>query len=301
MLRQLASAVYRNAYLLLVLNMLFWSGNFVLGRGVHEHIPPIALSWWRWLMAGIIIAPIAWPYVRRDWPVIKNHLPILFFLGAVGVGSFNSLAYLGLNYTTAINALVVQSSGPVLIALASYVLFRDQLTWGQVAGIAISLVGVLVVIVQGDFGVLATLALNMGDGLILTAMAFWALYTAFLRKRPDIHWLSYTAVTFWIGALVVTPFYIFEHVAVRQIQPTMTTLLAVSYVAIFPGLLAYVFFNRGVQLIGSTRAGVFMHLVPLFGTVLSIGLLGEQLRLFHLTGFALILAGVWLASQKPPA
>ncbi|GBF25757.1 S-adenosylmethionine/S-adenosylhomocysteine transporter [bacterium MnTg02] len=301
MLRQLASAAYRNAYLLLVLNMLFWSGNFVLGRGVHEHIPPIALSWWRWLMAGIIIAPIAWPYVRRDWPVIKNHLPILFFLGAVGVGSFNSLAYLGLNYTTAINALVVQSSGPVLIALASYVLFRDQLTWGQVAGIAISLVGVLVVIVQGDFGVLATLALNMGDGLILTAMAFWALYTAFLRKRPDIHWLSYTAVTFWIGALVVTPFYIFEHVAVRQIQPTMTTLLAVSYVAIFPGLLAYVFFNRGVQLIGSTRAGVFMHLVPLFGTVLSIGLLGEQLRLFHLTGFALILAGVWLASQKPPA
>ena len=301
MLRQLAFAVYRNAYLLLVLNMLFWSGNFVLGRGVHEHIPPIALSWWRWLMAGIIIAPIAWPYVRRDWPVIKNHLPILFFLGAVGVGSFNSLAYLGLNYTTAINALVVQSSGPVLIALASYVLFRDQLTWGQVAGIAISLVGVLVVIVQGDFGVLATLALNMGDGLILTAMAFWALYTAFLRKRPDIHWLSYTAVTFWIGALVVTPFYIFEHVAVRQIQPTMTTLLAVSYVAIFPGLLAYVFFNRGVQLIGSTRAGVFMHLVPLFGTVLSIGLLGEQLRLFHLTGFALILAGVWLASQKPPA
>ena len=301
MLRQLASAAYRNAYLLLVLNMLFWSGNFVLGRGVHEHIPPIALSWWRWLMAGIIIAPIAWPYVRRDWPVIKNHLPILFFLGAVGVGSFNSLAYLGLNYTTAINALVVQSSGPVLIALASYVLFRDQLTWGQVAGIAISLVGVLVVIVQGDFGVLATLALNMCDGLILTAMAFWALYTAFLRKRPDIHWLSYTAVTFWIGALVVTPFYIFEHVAVRQIQPTMTTLLAVSYVAIFPGLLAYVFFNRGVQLIGSTRAGVFMHLVPLFGTVLSIGLLGEQLRLFHLTGFALILAGVWLASQKPPA
>lgn len=222
-------------------------------------------------------------------------------MGAIGVGSFNSLAYLGLNYTTAINALVVQSSGPVLIAIASFLIFRDQLTWRQFAGIAISMIGVLIVICRGDLSVLATLKLNKGDGFILTAITFWAFYTAFLRKRPNIHWLSYTAVTFCVGALVVTPFYIVEHLTYRQIQPTMTTFLAVAYVSIFPGLLAYIFFNRGVQLIGSTRAGVFLHLVPFFGTLLAIGLLGEELRLFHLTGFALILPGVWLASQKPPS
>ncbi|MGI9387682.1 MAG: DMT family transporter, partial [Methyloligellaceae bacterium] len=180
----------------------------------------------------------------------------------------------------------------------SFLIFRDQLTARQVGGIAVSMLGVLTVICRGDFSVLATLTLNKGDGFILTAMLLWAFYTAFLRKRPSIHWLSYTAVTFAVGALIVTPFYVFEHVMFRQAQPTLVTFLAVAYVAIFPGLLAYIFFNRGVQLIGSTRAGVFLHLVPFFGTLLAIGFLGEELKLFHLTGIALILLGVWLASKK---
>ncbi len=301
MLSRLASSAYANAYLLLVLNMLFWSGNFVLGRGVHEHIPPMALSWWRWVVAAIIVAPFAWRPLKHDWPVIRKNLPILFFLGAIGVGSFNTFAYLGLNYTTAINALVVQSCGPVLIAMTSFLIFKDELSRRQAAGIAISMIGVLSVICRGDLGLLTTLTFNKGDGFVFTAILLWAFYTAYLRKRPNIHWLSYTAVTFFVGALVVTPFYAVEHLMVRQVQPTLVTFLAVAYVAIFPGLLAYIFFNRGVQLIGSTRAGVFLHLVPLFGTLLAIGLLGEELRLFHLTGFALILLGVWLASRKPGA
>lgn len=298
MLSRLAEKLYANAYLLLSLTALFWAGNFVLGRGVHDHVPPIALAWTRWMFASLIILPFSLPHIRREWAVIRAHLPILVFFGVIGVGAFNTLSYTGLNYTTALNALVLQSSGPILIVIASFLFFGDRISWKQALGIIVSLSGVLFMVARGDVSVLAGLKLNAGDVLLLTAIALWGLYTAFLRKRPDIHWLSFTGVTFVIGVFVNLPFFLWEHLSVRQMQPDAETALSIAYVSIFPSVLAYIFFNRGVELIGANRAGVCLHLVPLFGAVLAITLLGEEPRAYHLTGIILILAGVTLAARK---
>lgn len=297
MISRLAEKLYSNAYLLLTLTALFWAGNFVLGRGVHEYVPPIALAWTRWCLATLIIAPFAFAHLKRDWPVIRAHLPIVLFLGVLGVGAFNTLSYTGLNYTTALNALVMQSSGPILIVLASFFIFGERISLRQTIGITLSLAGVVFMVSRGNLSALAELELNRGDLWILAALALWGLYTACLRKRPQIHWLSFTAVTFFIGAAVNTPFFAWEHLYMRQLQFDAQTIAAIGYVSLFPSVLAYIFFNRGVELIGANRAGVCLHLVPLFGAVLAIALLGEEPMMHHLIGIALILAGVTLAAR----
>jgi drug/metabolite transporter (DMT)-like permease len=230
MISRLATKLYSNAYLLLSLTALFWAGNFVLGRGVHEYIPPIALAWTRWCLATLIIVPFAIPHLKRDWPVIRANLPILLFFGIIGVGAFNTLSYTGLNYTTALNALVLQSSGPILIVLMSFFIFGDRISPRQALGITCSFTGVLVMVARGDFSVLAGFELNRGDLLLLAALGLWGLYTAYLRKRPAIHWLSFTATTFLIGALINTPFYAWEHLTVRQLHFDAQTLAAIAYV-----------------------------------------------------------------------
>ncbi len=298
MISSLGQKLYSNAYLLLSLTALFWAGNFVLGRGVHEHIPPIALAWTRWCLATLIILPFAIPHLKRDWPVIRANLPILLFFGIVGVGAFNTLSYTGLNYTTALNALVLQSSGPILIVLVSFLIFGDRISPRQTFGISLSLTGVLVMVARGNISVLAGFELNRGDLLLLAALVLWGLYTAFLRKRPAIHWLSFISTTFFIGTLINTPFFAWEHLTIRQLHGDVQTFAAIAYVSIFPSVLAYICFNRGVELIGANRAGVCLHLVPLFGAVLAIVLLGEQPKPYHFIGITLILAGVTLAARK---
>ena len=298
MITRLFNVLYSNAYVLLALTALFWAGNFIVGRGMHEHVPPIALAWARWCLATLIVMPFAIPYLQRDWPVIRANLPILFFFGTIGVGAFNSLSYSGLNYTTALNAVILQSSGPVLIVLASAIFFGDRVSLRQSVGIAISIIGVLWMVARGDLSLLKDFELNLGDFLILAALALWGLYTAFLRKRPTIHWLSFIAATFLIGFLVNTPFYVWEHATGRHLHFDTETAAAVAYVAIFPSVLAYIFYNRGVELIGANRAGVCLYLVPLFGTVLAITLLNEEPHAYHLIGIVLIVAGVTLAARK---
>ena len=298
MIARLAEKLYANAYILLLLTALFWAGNIVLGRGVHEHIPPIALAWTRWCFATLIILPFALSHLKRDWPVIRANLPVLLFLGVIGVGAFNTLSYTALNYTTALNALILQSSGPILIVLASFMIFGERISLRQGLGIATSLAGVLFMVARGDFTVLAGFELNLGDLLLIAAIVLWGLYTACLRMRPPIHWLSFTAITFATGVLVNAPFFIWEHVSVRQLHADAQTIAAIAYVSIFPSVLAYIFFNRGVELIGANRAGVCLHLVPLFGAILAIALLGEEPRAYHLIGIALILTGVTLTARK---
>ena len=298
MVSRVAQFVFSNAYILLCLTALFWAGNFVLGRGVSGHIPPIALSWFRWVFAFCLILPFTIQQVRQDWDIIKANIPNLAFLGILSVGTFNTLAYIGLNYTTAINGLVLQSSGPILIAIFGFFIFSDKISRLQVLGIIASLIGVFIVIFKGDIYALQKLTLNVGDIWVFAAMVTWAIYTVFFRTRPPIHWKSFIAVTFGIGAIAITPFFIGEQMLGAELHFDMKTYLSLAYVSIFPSTLAYLFYNRGVELIGANRAGVFLHMVPLFGTVMAIVLLGEALHLFHVLGFALILSGVWLASKK---
>jgi len=305
-MRRMLSALFNQPYVLLTLTPLFWGGNFVLGRGVHEFFPPIALASIRWTLAFLIILPFAWPHLRRDWPVIRRNWSWLLLLGATGAGSFNTLTYIGLNYTPALNALIINSSGPVMIALASFVFFSDRLTPRQGLGIALSLIGVIIVVSKGDLRTLAALEFNSGDLWVLGAMAVWGVYTAFLRKRPaDIHWLSLAACLFCVAAALNWPLHAWEHAYMRSLTLTTDALLAIGYVAIFPSILAYIFYTRGVELIGSNRAGVFMHLVPLFGSTLAVLILGEHPLWSHAAGFALILSGVTIAARqakaRPPA
>lgn len=300
-LARLRSAAFDNAYLLLALTALFWGGNFVLGRAVAGEVPPIALAFLRWTCATALLLPFAWGRLRADWPVIRRNLWLLLALGAAGGGSFNTLSYIGLNYTTALNGLVLQSAAPVMIAIAAYVFFGDRLRPIQMIGIAISFIGVLVVITKGDMATLASLSLNIGDVIILFAFAIWAGYTVFLRLKPKIHWLSLVAVLSAVAALVNIPFFLWEALYHAPLRATTTTVLAVAYVSVFPSALAYIFFNRGVELIGANRAGAFLHLVPLFGALLAVGLLGEAPRLYHATAIALIIAGVVMAVKPTPS
>ena len=296
--QSLAVRGFGNAYLLLVMTMLFWAGNSVIARGISGEVPPLTLAWLRWTFATLIILPFAWPYLRRDWPTIRARWPILVMLGALGPGSFNSLYYIGVSKTPAINALVINSAVPILIPIAVFIIYRDTLSRMQAVGIGISFLGVIAVLTKGDPALLTSFQLNEGDLWVLVAMTVWAVYTALLRETPRIHWLSFAAVTFGVAALLNIPLFIGEMLAGKYIQPTLGALVGIAYVSTMPSVVAQICYIRGVELIGGSRAGVFMHLIPLFGAVLAILFLGEHLYLYHLAGFALILTGVWLASRR---
>lgn len=294
-----SGGLFDNAYLLLTCTSIFWASNFVLGRAVAGHVPPVALGFLRWAVAALILLPFALPRLRAEWPTIKASWRLLVALALLGPGFFNTIAYVGLNYTTALNGLVLQSAGPVMIALTGFLIFGDRIARSAGIGIAISLVGVLVVVGRGDLAFLAQLRPNLGDALILIGFQAWAVYTVLLRKRPDLNWLTFSFVLAVVAAMVNLPFTIREHLAGQQLVFDGPTVAAALFVAIFPSILSYRFYNRGVQLIGSNRAGVFLHLVPMFGSLLAIALLGERLEGFHVAGFALILGGVSLAARQP--
>ncbi|MFM9848116.1 MAG: DMT family transporter [Hyphomicrobiaceae bacterium] len=286
------------AYLLVAISALCWSGNHILGRAIAGHVPPFAISTVRWLLPALILWPFARPHLKRDWPAIRQHWKLILFLGLIGGALFGALQYVGLQYTTAINVSVLNSLAPVLIGAAGVALFGDRLTGMQMLGIAVSLAGVLVIISKASLAALGNLGFNWGDVIILFNMATWAVYSACLRLRPPLHWLSFTFAIAVISGVATLPFWMLEHAGGLTLQPTLLTAGALAYVSIFPSLVAYACWNRGVELIGANRAGVFLHLVPLYSAVLAGFLLGESLMLYHVAGFLLILGGVWLAAHK---
>lgn len=290
--------VYNAPYLLLVLAPLFWSGNVVLGRAIRLDVPPIGLAFWRWTGATLIIIGFAWPHLKRDWPTIRQHWRPILLLSILGITVFNTLLYLGLQFTTAVNGALMQSLMPIIIVLISFLIFGEHVTGRQTLGILLSLVGTLTIIAQGNVQRLTTLSLNQGDLLVLIATICYAGYSALLRKRPPLHPLSFIGITFIWGTLVLSPFYLWENLTGRVMALDTVTLLSVGYVAIFPSILAYLCYNRGVELAGANRAGLFIHLVPMFGSLLAILLLGETFRWFHGVGICLILAGIMLATRR---
>ena len=288
-------------YLLLSLTSLFWAGNIVLARYVAGQVPPLTLSCVRWLGTFLILAPFAWPHLKRDWPVLRAHLPLLLLLSAIGFAFNNAISYWALQYTQALNALLIQSSGPLFVALWSLMLFGVRLTGAQLAGIAISLMGVLTIILRGDFSALASIRFNKGDVMFAAALVSFGLYSALMPRRPVTHQLSLLSFTTGCGAMMLVPFSIWEYSTGATLKFDMLTLATLAYVLIFPSTLAYLFFNRGIALIGPNRAAPFFHLVPVFGSAMAIVLLGEQPRLFHLVGYLLVLAGVVIASRQGSA
>ena len=285
-------------YLLAALAPLFWSSNFILGRALNQTIPPIALSFWRWAVALLIVLPFALPRLRGRWGLVRRHWVVLSLLAVLGVTNFNTFVYVGLQTTTATNAVLLVSTTPVLIVLLSFLLLGQRVSPRQGAGIVLSLAGVAVIIARGDLAALAALRLNGGDLWVLGAVASWALYSVCPRWRPaGLDPLAFLAMTIAIGLLPLLPLYRWELRQGLNFEVDAISLGAIGYVALFPSVLAYVLWNRAVAELGANRTGQFLHLMPAFGAVLAMPVLGERMHGFHLTGIGLIAAGIALATR----
>jgi len=284
--------------LLLVLAVTFWAGNFLIGRAVRADVPPVALAFGRWAGASLILLPFAGRAAWRQRRVIARYLPVTLTLSFLGVAVFNTLVYLGLQTTTALNAFLLQALMPVAIVAMGVALFGERLARLQAAGLAISLAGAAWVIVEGRPARLATLQLAGGDLLVLIAVASYAAYSVLLRKRPPIGGLPFVLVTFLFGTVMLAPFWALE-ARIRPFEPNRDALLALGYVMVFPSILSYLCFNRGVELLGSARAGAFLHLMPVLGSVGAVALLGEAIRPYHLVGVGAVVAGIALAARRP--
>jgi drug/metabolite transporter (DMT)-like permease len=271
-----AARLWHAPWLLLVSASLFWAGNFIVGRAVHETVPPFGLAFWRWLGSLALVLGFAWPHLRRDAPVLRRHGVVLLLLAGLGISAYSALTYLGLGSTPAINALLLQSAMPLVILACGFALFGDRAGPLQLVGIAVSL--------------------GAGDVWVLVAVICYALYSTLLRKRPPVHPLSFLAASFALGAALLLPGYVWEHLAGAPTRPSAGAVLAIGYLALFPSCLAYMFYNRGVELIGANRAGQFFHLMPVFGTLLAVMLLGEPFELHQAVGILLIASGIGLAS-----
>jgi drug/metabolite transporter (DMT)-like permease len=296
-----ASWLFNQPYLMLSLMSLFWAMNIVLGRFVAGHVPPFALTFCRWAGTFLVLVPFAWPYLVRDWPVIRRNLPLLLLLAFTGFAFNNALSYWGLQHTQALNALLIQSSGPLFVALWSLMLFGVRLSWMQAAGILVSLLGVLVIVLRGDLAALAAIQVNAGDISFAAALFVFGLYSALMPKRPRINPLSLIAFTTGAGAVMLVPLVGWEISTGDHLKFDTLTISTIVFVVLFPSTLAYIFFNRGIELIGPNRAAPFFHLVPVFGSVMAIMLLGEKPELFHLVGYVLVLAGIFTASRRGSA
>src|SRR6476646_4256218 len=286
-------------YLLLSITALCWAGNAIVGRLAAGHIAPVTLSFLRWSFAFLIILPFAWKHLVRDWAAIRSRLGIMILLSITGIGAFNTLQYWALEHTQALNTLLLQSAGPLFVAVWSLILLGDRLTPAQAGGILLSLIGVMVILLRGDLGTRGQIEFNEGDIIFTEALVIFGLYSVLSLKRPNIHGLSFVGFTFGCGAASLIPLWIWEMLSRPVVRFDTPNLLTLFYVAVFPSTLAYLCFNRGVQLIGANRAAPFFHVVPVFGSVMAIVFLGELPQLYHIIGFALVLTGVFVASRKP--
>jgi len=290
--------MHRQAYLLLLLTTLFWGANAIAGKLAVGHVSPMLLTTFRWAMALAVMAAIGLPHLRRDWPVVRRHLLLLFALGAVGFALFNATMYSALTYTSAINVSIEQAGMPMVIFLANFLLFSMRVSFAQIFGFVLSLVGIAVTASHGELARLAELDVNLGDALMILALLFYGGYTVALRYRPQISWQS-TMLVLSASALVTSlPFAVWEVAAGSAVWPDAQGWALAAFTAIFPSILSQSFYIRGVSLIGSNRAGLFINLVPLFGTVLAIMFLGEAFYSYHAIAIVLVLGGIWIAEHS---
>ncbi|MBZ0217858.1 MAG: DMT family transporter [Fimbriimonadaceae bacterium] len=287
------------AYLLAALAMVFWSGNWVLGRAIRGEIPPLGLNFWRWTLATLILLPFTASRAKEDWPHVRDNWKVVVALGATGAAVFHSMIYIGLNSTEAINALLLNSVGPIIIILFAWLAFRDSITLRQVFGISISFIGTLILVSRGDFSVLSSLQLNVGDLWVLAALLIWGVYSNLLRYRPknlgELSLLFYISV---VGAILMIPAYIWEILSGTHMTFDVPTVISVIYTAVFASIFAFLCFNSSVARIGANTTSFFLHLMPVFGAVSAIIFLGETLHAYHFTGFAVVLSGIFLATSQ---
>lgn len=290
--------MYRTAYILLTLTMILWGGNSVAGRLAAGHISPMLLTFLRWIVAVLIMLPFGWRSLIEDWPVVRRHWFLLFALGACGFACFNVIFYTALNYTTAINVSIEQAGTPIFIILANFLFFRQRIRRMQALGVALTIMGVLLTASHGDPRQLLALELNFGDAIMLLAVLLYSFYSVGLRLKPDLRWQSFILALSIAAAICTVPFALWEVLSGNAIYPDFQGWAVMFYTALFASLISQVFYIHGIALIGANRAGVFINLVPIFGTLLAVLIVSERFHLYQAVALMLVLGGIWLAEHS---
>lgn len=287
----------RSAYVLLAGAVLCWAGNFVIGRGLRDDAPAIALTFWRWALALVVLAPFTFSSLHRHWSVIRRSWKIICLLGSLATVFQHIPIYLGLQGTSATNAALLNSASPVFIVLLSMLLLGERLHAIAVFGSLLSIAGVVTIISRGDPQVMRALQLNSGDIWILVGTIAWAAYTVCLRWRPpELRGLDLLTLIAAVSVIAIAPLYILEVASGHLLRPGVTTFAGIAYVGMVATVLAYIAWNRGVEQVGPPRAAPFMYLMLVFTPILSIVFLGEQLHLYHLAGATMIITGIYLTT-----
>ena len=288
------------AYVLIVLATFLWGMSIVIVRGVHEEIPPIGLSFLRWFLGAIFLLPFVWGELRRKYQFIKLHLKLIFLLGVLQVGS-SAMLMVSVNFTTAINASVINAAQPALTAVAAWILTRDRITLVQGIGIFSGLVGILIIVGRADVILLLRLDFNMGDGFAVLAITGWGIYAVLLHRFP--HELGMTTTLFLIvltGSLATLPFYIWESINIRTVPLTFDTAIVLLVLGVIVSVFSIYLWNAGIRSVGPNKASIFLNLIPVFGAVLAIVFLGEKIFNFHIFGAAFVCLGITLVIKRNP-
>ena len=293
--------IWHSPWLLLALGNLFWASNIIVGRALLGPVPPVALSFWRWTGAFAVAFWFAWPHLKKDWPILLKHWKLMGALAATGIAFFNTTAYIGLSGTTALNVLLMQSCLPLIVTIWAFALFKERPSAWQLTGVVLSLAGVALIAAHGTLHALLGLRFYHADMWIMASVVIMGIYVVLLRRRPDVHPLSFMQAAMGLGVCMVAPIYLWELGRGVRITDQWQNYAGIVYMAVFPSFISYLFFNRGVQLLGGLRSGQSMHLIPLFGSIMAVLFLGETLHFYHLAGAVLIGAGILLAQSKMQA
>lgn len=290
--------MHRSAYIFLLLTTLLWGGNSVAGKLAVDHVSPMTLVFLRWVLAVAILLPIGWRTIQEDWPVVRRNWFVLAALGASGFTLFNTIFYTALNYTTAINVSIEQAAMPVLIIVANFIFFRLRVSWAQIAGVVLTIFGVVLTACHGDPRRLLALELNFGDAIMLVAVVLYSGYSVGLRMKPVMRWQS-LMLSLAVAALITSlPFFLWEVAAGKVIVPDARGWTVIVYTAIGASVISQITYIRGNELIGANRAGLFINLVPIFGTLLSVLIVGETFQLYQALALVLVLGGIALAEYS---
>ena len=288
------------AYLLLILTTIFWSGNFIVGKAASTYqIPPFTLNFYRWLFAGLILLPFTFKEILNKKHHIINNLGLYVVLGITSITIFNSTVYYSLYHTQVINSILLISTIPVWIIFFSFLLKIEKTNIYQIFGVIFSLIGVIAIITKSDIKIFLNLQFNKGDISMVIAMLSWAIYSSLLKKKKyELSQLSLLQIIIFTGLIFLTPIYILELNYGYKIIMGTPFVLTLIYVVIFPGLLAFIFWIKGISIIGANRAGVFLHLMPIFGSTLAIIIFNEKFMYYHIFGAIFIILGLVLSNKK---
>ena len=290
----------KTAYLFLVLTTLFWSGNFIVGKAASFYeIPPFTLNFYRWTFAWLILAPFTLKEIFEKKEYILKNIKLILVLGITSITIFNSIVYYSLNFTQVISGVLMISTIPVMIIVFCWVFKIEKTNIYQILGVIFSLFGVVVIITKANINLLLNLSFNKGDLWMVVAMFSWAMYSALLRKKKfELSQTSLLEVIISAGLIFLLPAYIIEMALGYRLNIDLPFALTLTYVVLFPGLASFICWIKGIAIIGSNRSGIFLHLMPIFSTVLAILIFEEKFMNFHLFGALFIIGGIFLSSKK---